>query len=104
VSLSLRNPRKSGRGTASPLLTSTNYSLRNHEIDQFNTVASAYLALILWDQHLILDIGDAAVEDLHHDIRPLLDSSWGDEIDRDFKGSKYDTLRDKGIIVWSTVT
>jgi hypothetical protein len=80
------------------------FYLRNHEIDQFNTAASANLALILWDHHLILDIGDAAIEHLHHNIRPLLDSSWGDEVDRDFKGPKYDTLRDKGIIVWSTVT
>jgi hypothetical protein len=80
------------------------FYLRNHDIDQFNTATSAYLALILWNHHLILDIGDAAIEHLHHNIRPLLDSSWGDEVDRDFKGPKYDTLRDKGIIVWSTVT
>jgi hypothetical protein len=45
-----------------------------------------------------------AVEYVQNDIRPLLDSSWGDEVDRDFEGPKYDTLRDKGIIVWSTVT
>jgi hypothetical protein len=64
------------------------FYLRNHEIDEFNRAASAYLTLILWDQHLILDIGDAAVEHLQYDIRPLLDSSWGDEMDQDFYGPK----------------
>jgi hypothetical protein len=58
----------------------------------------------LWNQHLVLDIGDAAVEHLQYDIRPLLDSSWGDETDQDFAGPKYDTLRENSIIVWSTVT
>jgi hypothetical protein len=83
-----------------------NYTFRlpNHEAHEFNPAASAYLALILWDHKIILDIGDAALEDLKHDIRPLLDSTWGDEVDRDFKVPKYDTLRQKSIIVWSTFT
>ena len=35
------------------------FYLHNHEKDEFNSAVSACLALILWDQHLILDIGDA---------------------------------------------
>lgn len=77
------------------------FHLPNHKKDRQNTDASAYLTLVFWDQSLVLGTGKLA---LQRDLRALLDPSWGDEVDRDFKGATYEKLREDGLIVWSTMT
>ncbi|KAF8865274.1 hypothetical protein BDZ45DRAFT_441521 [Acephala macrosclerotiorum] len=52
---------------------------------------------------MILDIAAAAIEDFEQDIRPLLDPTWIDEVDKDYKGLNYDKLRENGLVVWSTI-
>ncbi|KAF7947548.1 hypothetical protein EAE96_008634 [Botrytis aclada] len=61
------------------------------------------LKLIFWSHRYFMDLGDTGTSSFINDIRPLLDPTWGDEMDSRFKGSKFDTFREKGLIVWSTM-
>ncbi|TEY39226.1 hypothetical protein BOTCAL_0466g00080 [Botryotinia calthae] len=61
------------------------------------------LTLIFWSHRYFMDSGEMSPWSFNNEIRPLLDPIWGDEIDSRFKGSKLDTFREKGLIVWSTL-
>ncbi|KUJ24365.1 uncharacterized protein LY89DRAFT_19491 [Mollisia scopiformis] len=77
------------------------FHLPSHEKNRENAAASAYLALGFWDIRFVPRLGIIA---LQHDLRALLDPSWGDEVDRDFQGPAYEKFREKGLFLWSTIT
>lgn len=48
-------------------------------------------------------MGNLGRKTFKRDIRPLLDPTWGDQKDSQYKGPKFDAFREKGVIVWSTL-
>ncbi|KAF7945713.1 uncharacterized protein EAE97_004751 [Botrytis byssoidea] len=61
------------------------------------------LILVFWSLKYFMDLGEMGSRSFINDLRPLLDPTWGDEMDSRFRGSKSDTFREKGLIVWSTL-
>ncbi|TGO68988.1 hypothetical protein BOTNAR_0017g00340 [Botryotinia narcissicola] len=61
------------------------------------------LILVFWSLKYFMDLGEMGSWSFINDLRPLLDPTWGDEMDSRFRGSKSDTFRQKGLIVWSTM-
>lgn len=61
------------------------------------------LALILWKEEGLDAIGPSGMF-LFRDARRLLDPSWGDEVDTDFSGDRFEQLRREGILVFSSFT
>ena len=61
------------------------------------------LALVLMDKFLMCPLMHAQCDHDQFDLRPLLDPSWGDEVDGFFEGKPYEILRGKGIAVWTAV-
>jgi hypothetical protein len=56
------------------------------------------LVLVFWDDKMLRATGDACMMDL----RPLLDPSWGDEVDADWRGERFERFRERGVAVWSS--
>ncbi|KAB8297733.1 hypothetical protein EYC80_001535 [Monilinia laxa] len=61
------------------------------------------LALIFWCDKYLVNLGDMGRQSFMNNIRPLLDPTWGDEMNSQFKGANFDTFRKKGLIIWSTI-
>lgn len=55
------------------------------------------LVLVFWDDDLMEATGQA----WRRDLRGLLDPSWGDEVDEDWRGKRFERFREKGVVMWS---
>jgi hypothetical protein len=64
---------------------------------------SLSLALLFINNRLVALLGDTGLETIVRDIRAALDPSWG-EVNSSVKGPKWETFREKGLIIWTTFT
>ncbi|KAA8567589.1 hypothetical protein EYC84_008064 [Monilinia fructicola] len=79
------------------------FSMNNVVHDRNNSVFSTHLALVFWDHYLLLQCGDFVEDNFFANLRGLLDPSWGDEHCDAYKGTKVETLREKGLVIWTTI-
>ncbi|KAA8570727.1 hypothetical protein EYC84_000122 [Monilinia fructicola] len=61
------------------------------------------LTLVFWCDKYLRELGEVGRESLMNNLRPLLDPTWGDEMNSQFKGANFDAFRKAGVIVWSTI-
>ncbi|KAF7910582.1 hypothetical protein EAE99_011200 [Botrytis elliptica] len=61
------------------------------------------LTLLFWSDKLFREVGQVGFCAMYQNIRPLLDPTWGDEMDAQFKGIQFKTFREKGMVLWSTI-
>jgi hypothetical protein len=77
---------------------SYSFHLKDYERVQYFAGTNCLL-LVFWNQQMKKDTFD---EDLvWKDLRLILDPSWGDEVDINFKGKAFEAFRNKGVLVWS---
>ena len=55
------------------------------------------LVLVFWNDAMLSATGEAYMTNL----RPLLDPSWGDEVDESWKGERFERFRERGVVLWS---
>ncbi|KAH6667863.1 hypothetical protein B0J14DRAFT_173642 [Halenospora varia] len=64
------------------------------------------LILAFWDNDYLDALepggGHFSTFQFRMDIRPVIDPSWGDEVDAETKGKKFREFREKHIVFWST--
>ncbi|TVY65622.1 hypothetical protein LSUE1_G006743 [Lachnellula suecica] len=63
------------------------------------------LVLVLWNDDCLNSVGDellGGVSSMHRDLWPVMDPSWGDEVDKIFKGSACEKFRETEAVFWST--
>lgn len=64
---------------------------------------SSSLALVFIDHSLLPPLGKSGFMAFKTNLRLILDPSWGDEVDGTVKGGHWDTMRERGLRVWSTL-
>ena len=79
------------------------YSFQLTEYDNSGAQASC-LALVFLHSGFLKPLGTVGFEAVKTNLRPILDPSWGDEVDAELKGPDFEALREKGIALWSTLT
>lgn len=73
-------------------------------LDKLHTIQEMpnNLTLLFWSDKLCKEAGQAGYA-MHQNIRPLFDPTWGDEMDAQFKGVKFEAFRERGVALWSTI-
>ncbi|KAI9649867.1 hypothetical protein NHQ30_002449 [Ciborinia camelliae] len=61
------------------------------------------LTLVFWSHEYYMDLDEVGLRSFRYNLRPLLDPTWGDEMESQLKGGKFDASREDGLIVWSTI-
>ena len=64
---------------------------------------SSSLALVFIDHSLLRALGKSGLMAFKTNLRLILDPSWGDEVDGSVKGGAWETMRESGLRVWSTL-
>ena len=80
------------------------YNYHFHIPEYINERAQPSCLALVFMNCEVASLGKVGSEAFGMNLRPVLDPSWGDEVEAKWKGAGFESLREQGLVMWSTFT